>query len=59
MQRLSDDEIARLVKYLTQRFGSGDHHVTGAQVGAMRPSSPTPPPAASSSTDHAAALEHT
>mgnify|MGYP001433731507 FL=1 len=45
VQRLSDDEIARLVNYLTLRFGSGDHHITGAQVGAMRPSSPAPAPA--------------
>ncbi|PAL26930.1 c-type cytochrome [Acetobacter syzygii] len=42
VQRLSDKDVARLVNYLTDRFGSGDHHVTAEQVGAARPRSSTP-----------------
>lgn len=36
VQRLSNEEIARLVNYLTTTFGSGDHHVTADQVASAR-----------------------
>lgn len=36
VQRLSDEEIARLVNYVTATFGSGDHHVTAEQVAKTR-----------------------
>ncbi len=36
VQRLSNDEIAKLVNYLTETFGSGNHHVTADQVGSAR-----------------------
>lgn len=32
VQRLRSDEIALLVNYITTKFGSGDHHVTAADV---------------------------
>ncbi|EHH69496.1 c-type cytochrome [Gluconobacter morbifer] len=38
VQRLSDNEIARLVNYVTATFGSGDHHVTADQVTGARKS---------------------
>ncbi|AOX16623.1 cytochrome c [Kozakia baliensis] len=36
VQRLSNDEIARLVNYVTATFGSGDHHITSEQVAKAR-----------------------
>lgn len=48
VQRLSDEEIARLVNYLTIRFGSGDHQVNAEQVAAMRQPRPAPAPASAS-----------
>ncbi|OUJ13800.1 cytochrome c [Acetobacter sp. DsW_063] len=42
VQRLSDRDVANLVNYLTETFGSGDHHVTADYVLTARNGGPLP-----------------